>query len=58
MDFPQVLHLSELRRDPHLLGWLRRLGEQNPPLSPGNRQNYGPDRRATSRSARCRAPRC
>jgi site-specific recombinase XerD len=40
MDFPQVLHLSELRRDPHLLGWLRRLGEQNPPLSPGNRQNY------------------
>jgi site-specific recombinase XerD len=39
-DFPQLLQLSELRRDPHLLGWLRRLGEQDPPLSPGNRQNY------------------
>ena len=24
-DFPQVRGLSELRRDPHLLGWLRRL---------------------------------
>jgi len=32
-DFPQLLHLSELSRDPHLLGWLRRLGEQDPPLS-------------------------
>ncbi len=39
-DFPQLLHLSELRRDPHLLGWLRRLGEQDPPLSPRSRQNY------------------
>ncbi len=39
-DFPQLLQLSELRRDPHLLGWLRRLGEQDPPLSPGHRQNY------------------
>ncbi len=39
-DFPQLLQLSELRRDPHLLGWLRRLGEQDPPLSPGSRQSY------------------
>src|SRR5216684_8472532 len=39
-DFPQLLQLSELRRDPHLLGWRRRLGEQDPPLSPRSRQNY------------------
>jgi site-specific recombinase XerD len=39
-DFPQLLQLSELRRDPHLLGWLRRLGELDPPLSPRSRQNY------------------
>src|SRR5260370_454643 len=39
-DFPQVLHLSELRRDPHLLGWLRRFDQQDPPLSPGRRQMY------------------
>jgi site-specific recombinase XerD len=37
-DFPQVLGLSELRRDPHLLGWFRCLGEQDPPLSHLNRQ--------------------
>jgi len=30
MDFPQVRGLSELRRDPHLLGWFRCLGEQDP----------------------------
>ena len=39
-DFPQVLQLSELRRDPHLLGWLRCLGEQDPPLSSGTRRIY------------------
>ncbi len=39
-DFPQVLGLSELRRDPHLLGWFRCLGEQDPPLSHRNRQKY------------------
>ena len=32
-DFPQVLQLSQLRRDPHLLGWLRSLGQQDPSLS-------------------------
>jgi|HubBroStandDraft_6_1064221.scaffolds.fasta_scaffold91391_2 site-specific recombinase XerD len=39
-DFPQVLQLSELRREPHLLGWLRLFGEQDPPLSPRSRQRY------------------
>ena len=31
--FPQVCRLSQLRRDPHLLGWLRSLSEQQRPLS-------------------------
>src|SRR5260370_4698912 len=39
-DFPQVLQLSELRRDPHLLGWLRCLCEQDPPLSSSTRHTY------------------
>lgn len=39
-DFPRVLQLSELRRDPHLLGWLRRLCEQHPPLSSSTRRIY------------------
>src|SRR6266849_9972240 len=39
-DFPQLLQLSQLRRDPHLLGWLRRFGQQDPPLSPGSRHKY------------------
>jgi hypothetical protein len=30
--FPQVRRLSQLRRDPHLLGWFRWLYEQQPPL--------------------------
>ncbi|HVH73090.1 MAG TPA: tyrosine-type recombinase/integrase, partial [Candidatus Dormibacteraeota bacterium] len=30
--FPQLRWLSELRRDPHLLGWFRWLSEQQPPL--------------------------
>ena len=38
--FPQVLRLSELRRDPHLLGWCRYLCEEDPPLSQGTRQQY------------------
>jgi site-specific recombinase XerD len=40
MDFPHLLHLSELRRDPHLFGWFRRLCEQDPPLSNSTRQPY------------------
>jgi site-specific recombinase XerD len=39
-DFPQLLHLSELRRDPHLFGWLRRLCEKTPPLSNATRCGY------------------
>ena len=31
-DFPRVLQLPDLRRDPHLLGWVRSLCEQDPPL--------------------------
>jgi site-specific recombinase XerD len=30
--FPQVRQLSQLRRDPHLLGWFRSLSQQQPPL--------------------------
>jgi len=30
--FPQVRRLSQLRRDPHLLGWFRWLCERQPPL--------------------------
>jgi site-specific recombinase XerD len=39
-DFPQLRDLSELRRDPHLLGWLRYLCQQDPPLSNGTRCRY------------------
>jgi hypothetical protein len=38
-DFPQLRELSELRRDPHLLGWVRGLYQQNPPLSNGTRED-------------------
>jgi site-specific recombinase XerD len=31
--FPRVHRLRQLRRDPHLLGWLRSLCESQPPLS-------------------------
>ena len=39
-EFLQVRELSELRRDPHLLGWIRGLHQQNPPLSKGTREQY------------------
>lgn len=32
-NWPRVRRLSQLRRDPHILGWLRRLHEQKPPLA-------------------------
>jgi site-specific recombinase XerD len=32
--------LADLRRDPHILGWLRYLCEQDPPLSKGTRLLY------------------
>jgi site-specific recombinase XerD len=38
--FPRVLKLSQLRRDPHLLGWFRWLCEQNPPLCNKTREIY------------------
>jgi site-specific recombinase XerD len=38
--FPQVRLLSQLRRDPHLLGWFRWLSEQQPPLGNATRCNY------------------
>jgi site-specific recombinase XerD len=39
-NFPRVRRLSQLRRDPHLLGWFRCLCEQHPPLSNHTRQIY------------------
>jgi site-specific recombinase XerD len=38
--FPHVQQLSELRRDPHLLGWFRSHCDRRPPLSPKTRHNY------------------
>jgi site-specific recombinase XerD len=38
--FPQVHRLSQLRRDPHLLGWFRCMSEQQPPLSNTTRFHY------------------
>src|SRR3989442_7018708 len=37
-DFPQVRRLSQLCRDPHLLGWFRSLCEQRRPLANKTRQ--------------------
>jgi site-specific recombinase XerD len=38
--FPQVRRLSQLRRDPHLLGWFRWLCERQPPLCNATRCGY------------------
>ncbi len=38
--FPQLSRLSQLRRDPHLLGWFRWLCEQDPPLCNKTREDY------------------
>jgi len=38
--FPQVRKLSQLRRDPHLLGWFRSLCWQDPPLRNKTREDY------------------
>ena len=32
-DYPEVKRLSQLRRDPHILGWMSRLHAQKPPLA-------------------------
>ena len=39
-NFPRVRRLSQLHRDPHLLGWFRCLCEQDPPLSNKTREMY------------------
>ncbi|MGO9260212.1 MAG: tyrosine-type recombinase/integrase, partial [Bryobacteraceae bacterium] len=33
-DHPQVVSLDQLRRDPHILGWMTRMRSQFPPLAP------------------------
>jgi site-specific recombinase XerD len=38
--FPQVRRLSQLCRDPHLLGWFRWLCEHHPPLCNTTREKY------------------
>ena len=38
--FPKVRKLSQLRREPHLLGWSRSLCDQDPPLCTASRLNY------------------
>lgn len=38
--FPRVSRLSQLRRDPHLLGWFGSLCEQDPPLCHKTRGDY------------------
>jgi site-specific recombinase XerD len=38
--FPQVRRISQLRRDPHLLGWFRWMCEQDPPLCNKTRGDY------------------
>ena len=38
--FPQVRKLSQLRRDPHLLGWFRSLCQHHPPLGNESRLAY------------------
>ena len=38
--FPRIRRFSQLRRDPHLLGWFRWMCEQQPPLCPKTRGDY------------------
>jgi site-specific recombinase XerD len=38
--FPEIHQLSQLRRDPHLIGWFRWLCEQQPPLCNKTRGDY------------------
>jgi site-specific recombinase XerD len=39
-QFPQVQTFSDLRRDPHILGWMRFLCQQNPPFCTSTRIVY------------------
>jgi site-specific recombinase XerD len=36
--YPKLHHASQLRRDPHILGWLRSLGQETPPLTNRSRR--------------------
>lgn len=36
--YPHLHHASQLRRDPHILGWLRSLGQETPPLTNRSRR--------------------
>jgi len=38
--FPELQRLSQLRRDPHMLGWFRWLCHQDPPLSNSTREEH------------------
>jgi site-specific recombinase XerD len=38
-DFPHLCELSQLRRDPHLLGWFRQLCKHHPPLANRTRRH-------------------
>jgi site-specific recombinase XerD len=40
LHYPRMHSPSALRRDPHLLGWVRHLAGQDPPLSKGTRWLY------------------
>jgi hypothetical protein len=39
-QYPDVHSLDQLRRDPHVLGWLAFLRSHNPPLATITRANY------------------
>jgi integrase len=39
-QYPEVHSLNQLRRDPHILGWLALLRSHNPPLAAITRANY------------------
>jgi integrase len=39
-EYPEVHSLDQLRRDPHLLGWLALLGSRNPPRATISRARY------------------
>jgi integrase len=39
-QYPEVCSLEQLRRDPHLLGWMALLRSRNPPRSAVNRARY------------------
>ena len=38
--FPQIRRFAQLRRDPHLLGWLRYLCQQDSPMCNKTRRQY------------------